>query len=111
MVDQASAPGTRSLTHDERRKLRTLVQGHGEGDIVALATKAANEVGARSTAERQNLRAEYDGIRAGSRSDGDMDPDFEFWVQAVALAATIALGPEAGGVVELIGGLISWLVG
>jgi hypothetical protein len=111
VVDQAAAPGTRSLAPDERRKFRALVQEYGDGDIVALATRAASEIGARSTAERQNIRTEYDGIRAGTTSDGDMDPEFEFWLQAVALAATIALGPEAGGVVELIGGLISWLVG
>jgi hypothetical protein len=109
--DRQPAPRTRSLTGDERRKLRAYVDEHGRGDVVGLVTNAAYQLGAQSGTERQNLRAEYGAIRGGGGSDGDMDPEFEFWVQAVALAATIALGPEAGGVVELIGGIISWLVG
>ena len=95
----------------KRRKLRAYVEEHGRGDIVGLVTNAAYQLGAQSGTERQNLRAEYDAIRGGGTSEGDMDPEFELWVQAVALAATLALGPEAGGVVELIGGIISWPVG
>jgi hypothetical protein len=109
--DRPPVARTRSLTADERRKLRAFVEERGRGDILELVTNAAYEVAARSGAERQNLRAEYGTIRGGGTSEGDMDPDFEFWLQAVALAATLALGPEAGGVVELVGGIISWLVG
>lgn len=109
--DRPPVPRTRSLNADERRKLRAYVEEHGRGDIVGLVTNAAYQLGAQSGTERQNLRAEYDAIRGGGTSEGDMDPEFELWVQAVALAATLALGPGAGGVVELIGGIISWLVG
>lgn len=109
--DRPPARGTRSLTPDERRKLRAFVEEHGGGDIVGLVTNAAYQLGAQSGTERQNLRVEYDAIRGGATSEGDMDPEFELWVQLVALAATLALGPAAGGVVEAIGGFISWLVG
>ena len=109
--DRPPVRGTRSLTADERRKLRALVDERGGGDIVGLVTNAAYQLGAQSGTQRQNLRVEYDAIRGGGTSEGDMDPEFELWVQLVALAATIALGPEAGGIVEAIGGFISWLVG
>ena len=109
--DRPRIPGTRSLSPEERRKLRAFVEEHGRGDVVGLVTNAAYQFGEQSGTERQNLRAEYDTIRRGGTSAGDMDPDFQIWVQAVALAATIALGPEAGGVVEAIGGLISWIFG
>jgi hypothetical protein len=102
---------SRSLTADERSRLRAFVDERGQGDVVALATDAAYQLEQQSGNQGRNVREEYDRIRGGASSDGDMDPDFEFWVQAVSLAATIALGPEAGGVVELIGGIISWLVG
>lgn len=109
--DRPRAPRTRSLSADERGRVRAFVDERGQGDVVALATDAAYQLGQQSGTQRQNVRAEYDRIQGGGSSDGDMDPDFEFWVQAVSLAATLALGPEAGGVVELIGGIISWLVG
>jgi len=109
--DRPPVSGTRSLTADERRKLRAFVEEHGLGDIVGLVTNAAYQLGAQSGTERENLHVEYDAIRSGGTSEGDMDPEFELWVQLVALGATLALGPAAGGVVEAIGGFISWLVG
>ena len=98
IADDAEArpavPRTRSLTADGRRKLRAYVEEHGQGDIVGLATNAAYQISERSDTERQNLRTEYDNIRGGGTSEGDIDPDYEAWLAAVALAATIALGPE-----------------
>ena len=108
--DRAPVPRTRSLTADERRKLRAYVEEHGQGDIVGLVTNAAYQIGEQSGTQRQNLRAEYDAIRGGGTSEGDMDPEYELWLQAVALAATLALGPAAGGIVEAVGHFISWLV-
>lgn len=109
--DGPTAAKTRSLTADERAKVRAFVEERGEGDLVAFATNGTYQVGERAAAERENLSREYGSIRRGNDSAGDMDPDFEFWLQAVALAATLALGPEAGAIVEVIGGIIDWLVG
>ena len=110
-ADRPRAPRTRSLTPDERSRVRAFVDDRGQGDVVALAVDAAYQLEQQAGTQRETVRTEYDRIRGGASSEGDIDPDFEFWVQAVSLAATLALGPEAGGVVELIGGLIAWLVG
>lgn len=56
------APRTRTLTADERRKRRTYVDEHGQGDIAGLATNATYRISERSDIECQNLRAEYDNI-------------------------------------------------
>jgi hypothetical protein len=114
IADDAEArpavPRTRSLTADERRKLRAYVEEHGQGDIVGLATNAAYQISERSDTERQNLRTEYDNIRGGGTSEGDIDPDYEAWLAAVAFAASISLGPEAGAIVEGIGHAVAFLV-
>jgi len=104
-------PRTRSLSPEERGKVRNFVEEHGQGDVIGLVTNAAYQIGEQSSIQVRNLRAEYDTIRRRGTSAGDMDPQFELWLQGIAIAATIALGPEAGAVVELIGGIIDWLVG
>jgi hypothetical protein len=105
-----AAPRTRSLTAGGRRKLRAYVEEHGQGDIVGLATNAAYQISERSDTERRNLRTEYDNIRGGGTSEGDIDPDYEAWLAAVSLAATIGLGPAAGAVVEGIGHAVAFFV-
>lgn len=108
--DRPAIPGTRSLTADERRKLRGYVEERGQGDMVGLATNAAYQISERSDTERQNLRTEYDNIRGRGTSEGDIDPDYEAWLAAVALAASIGLGPGAGAIVEGIGHAVAFLV-
>jgi len=100
----------RSLTADERRKIRAHVEEYGQGDVVGLAVNAAYQVGERSDAERRNLRTEYDNIRGGGPSEGDIDPDFEAWLAAVAFAASIGLSPAAGAIVEGVGHAVAFLV-
>jgi hypothetical protein len=108
--DRPAVPRARSLTADERRKLRAFVEEHGQGDIVGLATNAAYRISERSDTERQNLRTEYDNIRGGGTSEGDIDPDFEIWLAAVSAAASIGLTPAAGAIVEGIGHAIAAIV-
>jgi hypothetical protein len=100
----------RSLTTDERRKIRAHVDEHGQGDVVGFAVNAAYQIVERSDAERRNLRTEYDNIRGGGPSEGDIDPDFEVWLAAVAFAASIGLSPAAGAIVEGIGHAVAFLV-
>jgi hypothetical protein len=103
-------PRARSLTADERHKLRAFVEEHGQGDIVGLATNAAYRISERSDTERQNLRTEYENIRGGGTSQGDIDPDFEVWLLAVSAAASIALSPATGAIVEGIGHAVAAIV-
>jgi hypothetical protein len=104
------AARARSLTADERRKIRAHIDEHAKGDVVGFAVNAAYQVVERSDAERRNLRSEYDNIRGGSASEGDIDPEFEAWLAAVAFAASIGLSPAAGGIVEGIGHAVAFLV-
>jgi hypothetical protein len=108
--DRPTVPRARSLTADERRVLRAFVDEHGQGDIVDLATNATYQISERSDTERQKLRTEYDRIRGGATSDGDIDPDFEIWLAAVSACASIGLTPAAGAIVEGIGHAIAALV-
>lgn len=94
-----------------RTKILELVDSRSQGDFSAFVQAAAADVAERLEPERRLLRSEFEKVRKGGASGGDMSAEEERALAELAIVASVVFGPEAGVVVEAVGHLLDWLFG
>jgi hypothetical protein len=94
----ADLEGRGERTTEIARRLRHHVDG--SGGAMAHLRYAAGRLEELAGPEMEQIRAEYDRVRQGEASQGDMSDETEAVVTAIAIAATVEFGPLGGALVE-----------
>jgi hypothetical protein len=94
-----------------RAQILELVDSRTQGDFPAFVEAAAADAAKQLEPERASLRTEFEKVRKGGGSGGDLTAEEERALAELAVVASVVFGPEAGIVVEAVGHLLDWLFG
>ena len=88
------------LTAQDQQALRTYVERRGEGDVVTLLRRSADTLRDNAESERRQLEEEYDRLRGGGGSAGDLSEETHHAVLAIEAGLVLAGAPEGAILVE-----------
>lgn len=88
------------LTAQDQQALRTYVERRGEGDVVSLLRRSADTLRDNADSERRQLADEFDRLRGGGASAGDLSEETHHAALAIEAGLVLAGAPEAAILLE-----------